>query len=169
MRIFFSGILVLLMLSMSSCAAQTVNWKPLEAAKLQALDGKPLFVDIYTAWCQYCKQMDMTTFRNDSVRLYLDQHFHAMKFNGESRDSVDWLGGKYGYRPVYKANELTVALTSGQVSYPALIVIPAVGEKQVILGARSVREMELLLKYYGSRSNETMDFETFMTQFSGKW
>ncbi len=153
----------------TGAGAQGVQWKTTDAALHQSLDGKPILVDIYTDWCHNCKIMDLTTYRNDSVKTYLEQNFHAIKINGESRDSLSWFGEKYGYVKVYKTNALTPLLTNGQVAYPATIIIPAKGEKQIVLGGRNVREMELLLKYYGSRANETMDFETFMKQFSSNW
>ncbi len=38
-----------------------------EIQTLMKQQPKPIFIDMYADWCEYCKQMDRTTYQNDSV------------------------------------------------------------------------------------------------------
>lgn len=130
---------------------------------------KPILVDVYTDWCFYCKVMDNTTWKHDSVAAYLKSNFYAVKINAENQQPYKWLGEKYQYEPKYKVNMLAVKLLEGNMVFPSIVIIPVKGEPEVLIGAYSAKELEMILKYYGERSNETTTPDAFMKQFSGKW
>ena len=48
----------------------------------QELD-RPIFIDVYTAWCGPCKQMDKTTFQDESVGKLLNDNFICIKWDAE--------------------------------------------------------------------------------------
>jgi thioredoxin-related protein len=57
----------------------------LEEAKKQ---GKPIFVDAYAEWCGPCKRMAATTFKNEEVGEYFNQHFINMKIDMEKGEGL---------------------------------------------------------------------------------
>jgi thioredoxin-related protein len=147
-----------------------VKWMtPAEFSAMNFDTKKPIIIDVYTSWCYYCKVMDKTTWRNDSVAAYLGANYHAIKLNAESKDPYDWNGTSYNYEAKYKVNMLAVKLLGGNMVYPSTVIIPVNGEPEVLKGAFSAKELEMILKYYGDRLNETKTPEEFMKFFSGKW
>jgi thioredoxin-related protein len=75
--------------------------------------GKPVFVDMYTDWCGWCKVMDRNTFSNAEVGTYVTQNYLAYKLNAE-RGEGPALARKYqvsGYPTVvvlkYDGSHLT--------------------------------------------------------------
>jgi hypothetical protein len=73
------------------------------------------------------------------------------------------------YEPKYKVNMLAVKLLGGNMVYPSTVIIPVKGEPEVLKGAFSAQELEMILKYYGDRINETTSPEALMKNFSAKW
>ena len=73
-------------------AADQIKWYTIEEAyKLNKLSPKPFFVDVYTDWCGWCKRMDATTFQDPSVAAYLNSYYYPVKFDAESKDTVQFL------------------------------------------------------------------------------
>lgn len=58
------------------------NWQGvLDQAKLT---NKPIFVDLYTTWCGFCKQMDREVFANKQLGDYINANFVAIKVQMDS-------------------------------------------------------------------------------------
>ena len=130
---------------------------------------KPIIVDVYTDWCHYCKLMDATAWRHEKLSEYVNSNFIPIKFNAESKDSLQWMGKKFGYQARYKVHMLAVELLGGNMVYPSTVIIPPRGEIQVLRGAYKAKELELVLRYYGSGSYKTLAFTDFQRQFRGTW
>ena len=54
--------------------------KVLMAAKLQ---NKPIFMDVYTDWCVWCRKLDVTTYQDPNLIKYLNTNFIPLKMNAE--------------------------------------------------------------------------------------
>jgi thioredoxin-related protein len=151
-------------------AKSKLPWKsPHEASQLLQAAGRPIIVDVYTSWCYYCKVMDATTWSNDSVVQYINEKFYPIKFNAEDRNPINWFGKQYDYKTAYKVHLLAVELLRGNMVYPSTVIIPEKGDWEVIPGAMTPKEMEMLLKYFGEKANESMSFGEYQQQFKGKW
>lgn len=150
--------------------AAKVSWQPTDVVTSQWNENKkPILIDIFTDWCHYCKVMEKTTYSNDSVAGYLNDHFYMAKVNAESKTPFNWMGKVYEYIPKYKVNQLAIDLTRGNMVYPSTIIIPVTGEPQVIGGALSVQEMEQILKYFANGHYGKTDWNDFIKNFKSTW
>jgi thioredoxin-related protein len=141
----------------TQAAAQTVNWKTFEKGLKDAAAGKKYgFVDVYTDWCGYCKQLEATTLKAKPVLAELDKHFVSIKFNAESEEKVTW-----------KGKQLTMAelsATWGVEGFPTMLFLNSKGE--IIGSFASFADADLminLLKYISSGARERkVSFEDFL-------
>ncbi|MEL6592072.1 MAG: DUF255 domain-containing protein, partial [Bacteroidota bacterium] len=68
---------------------EEVNWVSIEeAAEKASQDGKKILIDMYTDWCGWCKRMDATTYADPAVVKYINDNYHAVKFDAESKEAV---------------------------------------------------------------------------------
>jgi thiol-disulfide isomerase/thioredoxin len=73
-----------------------INWLSIEEASvLYQKNPKPMFIDVYTDWCGWCKKMDASTFKDASIAQYLNSNFYAVKLNAETSDSLRFMGKTY--------------------------------------------------------------------------
>lgn len=73
-----------------------INWLSIEeASNLYQQNPKPMFVDVYTDWCGWCKKMDASTFQDLSIAQYLNSNFYPVKLNAETSDSLNFMGKTY--------------------------------------------------------------------------
>lgn len=147
-----------------------LQWLTLaQVADSLQVNKKPLLIDLYTGWCGWCKVMDKKTYANKKVAAYLQQKFYPVKIDAETREVLTWQGKRYGYNAAYKTNEIALALTRGQLSYPTTVIIPVDGEPQAIPGYLTPPELELLVKYFGEGHFGKKDFGEFQRSFKASW
>ena len=51
-------------------------------------ENKMIFLDVYTTWCSYCKQMDAHIFPMKEVGDYHNTHFINLKIDAERGDGL---------------------------------------------------------------------------------
>tara|TARA_B100000683_G_C12505062_1_gene558872 strand:+ start:1700 stop:3121 length:1422 start_codon:yes stop_codon:yes gene_type:complete len=95
-----SILLLFLIVSSSIGLAQKhsgpIHWLTLqEADSLYQTNPKPLFIDVYTDWCGWCKRMDATTFQDKSIANYLNTNFYPVKLNAETNEPIRFQGKIY--------------------------------------------------------------------------
>jgi len=103
-----------------------LEWLTLkDALKSPQAGSKMMLLDIYTEWCGYCKLMDKKTFADESIQELLSDNFRLVKFDAESKDSIEMKGEMFGWRADGKRgiHELAAELLDGQLSYPTLIFL----------------------------------------------
>ncbi len=140
-----------------------IKWMSFEeAVALGEKTPKKLFIDVYTDWCGYCKKMDATTFMNDEVADYINKNYYAVKLNAETKDTINFKGTKFVYKPEFKSNELAVSLMNKQMSYPTYIFLD---EQFAMLtpapGYMQPEGIMPLLKFFGENVYKTKSFEEY--------
>ena len=148
-----------------------IKWLKFEdvAVKMKA-SKKLVIIDVYTDWCHWCKVMDKETYQNNHVADYINENFYAVSFNAETHDAINWRNKVYNYNDQYRVNTLTLALTSGQLSFPTTIIIPDENSAPIaIAGMLKPKELEIIVKYFGSGSDKKLSFPEFQKTFHASW
>lgn len=124
-KIFFSCIIFLLIFSSSHSQIKWLSFS--EALKANSGNSrKKVFVDVYTDWCGWCKQMDKTTFMDSLVVEYMNKHFYAVKMNAEMKDTVvfnnyTWTNpNPQGNR---SSHSIAKAMLNDEMSYPTFVML----------------------------------------------
>ncbi|MEO5893080.1 MAG: DUF255 domain-containing protein [Ferruginibacter sp.] len=168
---FFSAIVLCVLASFNETEKSKVQW--LSVAQMQVAykkNPKPILVDVYTDWCGWCKVMDRETYSNDKVAAYINEKYYAVKFDAESKDSVEWNGKKFGYNSQNKINDMAVYLLFGQLSYPTTVFLSTLDARPAPLpGYLKPKEIESPLKFFGDGAYKTKNFPEFMKGFNGSW
>ncbi|WP_291725843.1 thioredoxin family protein [Bernardetia sp.] len=112
-----------------------------EAMKKSAKDGKPIFIDVYTDWCGWCKKMDKDTFKTDEVAEYVAKNYHAVRIDAESADATSFDGKKLSYQQLSKE----VFKVSG---YPSIVLINTKKEPTVKPGYHGKEDFIEMLKAF---------------------
>jgi len=125
---------ILLLMNITNITAQNklipeeqlnkVKWITLkEALELNKKQKKTFLIDIYTDWCGWCKHMMRTTFADPNIASYINNYFYPVRFNAETKDTVEFLGEKYinqgnGAR---SPHDLAIKWMEGRMSYPTIL------------------------------------------------
>ncbi len=162
-----------------TAVADSITWISLEdlnkiveknIKKDKVKEEKLILVDFYTDWCGWCKKLDQITYRDSAVVDMLNTYFYAVKFDAESRDTVQFANKTYGFKSsgARGTNEFALAMATregGRIGYPTMTIITAMGEKVAVeAGYKDPAKMLLMLRFYGEGHYKTMNFQTFLTQ-----
>ena len=101
-----------------------MNWITMDqASEMDNRDGKKFLVDVYTDWCGWCKVMDKKTFSDETVKKYLRENYHLVKFNAEQTDPIKFKNKTYSWSEVGRngINTLAMEILGNQLSYPTLV------------------------------------------------
>lgn len=99
-----------------------------EAEKLSKEKPKPLVVFIQTYWCNYCKMMENSTFKNQEIITILNDNFYFISFDAESKDDIHFNNHKFQFIPKGQntgIHELATELATinSQVVYPTVTIL----------------------------------------------
>lgn len=170
-NIFIVVFAIALLSSFKQPKKQKVNWITLTELKdAYAKQSKPIIIDVYTSWCGWCRVMEKETYSQETVASYINENYYAVKFNAETKDSVEFNGKKYGYNPAYNANELAVYLLEGRMGYPATILLTNTNAQPAPLpGFLKPSELEPPLRFIGDGVYKSREFPEYMKDFTAKW
>lgn len=133
-------------------------------------ESKPVLIDLYTNWCYWCKVMDKKTYNNPQVISYISGHFYPVKLNAESKEIIYYKEKTYNYNSNYKINDFALFATSGQLGFPATIIIPDTYSEPIsIPGFLEPKEIEPILKYFGEGAYKTQNYMAFKSTFKSTW
>lgn len=121
-------LLLILFWAIPSGFAQLKTYTFEEAEKLCKENPKPFVVFIQTSWCQYCKMMENSTFKNSEVIKILNTDFYFISLDAESKTAIHFNNHVFQFKPNGQntgIHELATALATinSQVVYPTVTIL----------------------------------------------
>ena len=114
--------------------------------------------------------MDRTTYTNEKVVSYINQHYYAVRYDAESRDSVIFNNKSFRYNQQYKTNEVALYLSFGRLEYPNTIFLSTIDARPAPLsGYMKPKEIEAPLKYFAERKSAQETFVEFNKKLKKEW
>lgn len=160
-----------------NCLAQEIKWVSLnEAIELQKKTPKKIMMDVYTNWCGPCKMLDKNTFQNKDVAAYINEHYYAVKFNGEGNDAIRYSDKDFSnpnYNPA-KANTRNSPHQLAQYlqinAYPTIVFFDeSASIIAPIPGYKTPSQIELYLKLFKDDNHKAIntqeEFNTYVKEF----
>ena len=158
-------LLLAVLLIGTAASAQKIKWMSMDdALAAQAKNPKKIFVDMYTNWCGPCKLLDKNTFSNKDVISYINEHYYAVKFNAEGKESIvfeDFTYTNPNYREGRRGRNATHFFADALKlqGYPSLVFFESDGSLiQAVPGYKTPEQLELFLKMIAS--NDYKDVNT---------
>jgi len=60
-----------------------------EAKAMAKKENKPIFLDVYTTWCGYCKKLKSNTFSDKRVAAFYNEKFINVTLDGEQPEGAE--------------------------------------------------------------------------------
>ncbi len=136
---------------------------------------RKIIIDLYTDWCGWCKRMDKNTFRNPEISEYINQHYYAVKFNAETRDSIEFGNKTWYYHKSPGArrgtNTLAIALgnVNGRLGYPTLVILNEDLQLiQALPGYKTVDQLMPILVYFAENHHFDTPWADFLKEYQNR-
>ena len=164
----------------SNMSHAQIDWMTMDQAlAAQKLEPNKIFMDVYTDWCGPCKLLDKKTFSNKKVIRYINQHYYAVKFNGEGTESVTYNNFTYtnpNYQPERKGRNAQHFFADALkiTAYQSLVFFNETGGViQALPGYKSPQDLEIFLKMIATDDFKALTtekaWETYRNNFKGKF
>jgi len=123
-------ILLIFFWATSSIFAQLKTYTFEEAEKLSKENPKPLVVFVHTSWCNYCKMMENSTFKNPEIVQHLNANFYFVPLDAETKSAIRYNNHTFIFKPNGLStgiHELATALATidSKVVYPTITILQA--------------------------------------------
>lgn len=147
-----------------------VNWMSWEEA-VAANEKEPrmIVVDTYTDWCGWCKKMDASTFSNQIIADYMNEHYYAVKMDAEMNDTIVFNGYTFvNPRPNARrsTHQLAASLLDNKLSYPSFVFLsPEFQRIQILPGYKSPKQWEPVIRYFVEGASKGVEYEDYMSSF----
>ncbi|MDP9956734.1 thioredoxin-related protein [Epilithonimonas hungarica] len=137
------------------CLSQIKNHQFEELENLQQTENRNIIIFIKTDWCNFCKAMENTTFKNQKVSGSINQNFYFIRFDAEEKRDIDFTGKIFRYKPTginTGIHELAETLTEGKTTYPGLIILNP--QNEIIFQYNGYLKSSELLNIFGKLENK---------------
>jgi len=153
---------------------QAIMWVSMEKAiELAKKDNKKILIDFTTEWCRWCKVMDRETYSKSEVIRYVNDNFHAVKFDAEKTTTEFTVNGKtYKHRPDLGRNgihEWAVSIMQGRPSYPTTSFLDSNSNLITnVPGYHKADEMLMILNFLGENAYLNQSWPEFQKTYKSK-
>lgn len=147
MKNIFLGIALFLgiFINAQEAAPKEIQWVSIEEAdSLQEKNPeKPLFIDIYTDWCGWCKKMDKSTFMDEQIVAKINSDYIPVKLDAETKKDISFKGNTFSYLKAGRSgvNTLAYHLLQGQLSFPSYVIFKDNSITHILRGFLSTEEL----------------------------
>lgn len=148
--------------------AEGIQWLTIEEAfaKIQK-EPRKVLIDVYTDWCGWCKVMDRETFKNKAVAEYINKKYYAVKLDAEQKGTIKLGDKEYKYlsQGGRGINEIALALTNNQPSYPTTVFLDdQFNMIQPLPGYMKAKEFHQIITFFGEDYHKKQDFESYKSK-----
>jgi len=149
---------------------EKIKWMTFEeAVEASQETPKKIFIDVYTSWCGWCKRMDARTFSNPDIAKYMNEHYYAVKLDGEQKETIQFMDNSFKFIPNGRRgyHELAAALLDGKLSYPSCVVMSEKMQRiTTIPGFRDPYDMDTVLRYIAEDHYISTSFADYQTKYT---
>lgn len=168
--------------------SEKINWISIQELNELATNGnwanikKKVIIDLYTAWCGWCKRMDASTFKDPGIVQYINKNYYAIKMDAETKEEILFGNTMYKFmvtRQIKDQNgkvvkekgthQLAYALgnVEGRIGYPTLVFLNEnMGMIQAIPGYQSTDRLMPMLIYFGEDHHVRQPYDNFLKDFN---
>ena len=119
-----------------------------EVEQLSKVHPKPIVIFTHTNWCQYCKVMENTTFKDPKIIATLNDYFYFISFDAETKTDIFFNNTTFKFQPTgtnIGIHQLATALATidKQVVYPSLTILDS--ENVIVFQQHSVLSAKALI------------------------
>mgnify|MGYP000144451756 FL=1 len=145
-----------------------------EAIEANSKEQKKFFIDVYTDWCGWCKRMDATTFKDETIIQLLNENYHTVKLDAEMKDTVRLGNDTFvNEKPNQKRHphQLAIALLNGKLSYPSVVFLDEKGNMiQPLAGYQKAENLAPILNFFADNEHlkEDANFEEYLKNYSNE-
>src|SRR5688572_29982366 len=154
-------------------AEEQVKWISFEeAVKKSKTEKRPVFIDVYTDWCGWCKVMDKNTFNDPEVAKLLNENFYAVKFDAEQKEDITFNGNVFKFVPSGSKgyHQLAAVLLNNQLSYPTVVFLTENFEMiQPLAGYRKAPEFHKIAQFIGEGHYKTVKWADWETRYASPY
>ena len=156
--------------SQTETETSAVKWLTFkEAQEKNKTLPKPFIIDVYTDWCGWCKHMMRTTYSNPALAQYINTNFYPVKFNAETRDTIEYNGEKFTPSSTLPkaVHNLALKFLGNKQSYPSTIFVGNnYGFNLLTQGYLDEKKISPLLVFMVENVYQTSPYEIFEEQFN---
>ena len=143
--------------------SKEIQWISLtEAYNRTQKEPRKTIIDVYTAWCGWCKVMDKQTYTNPDVIDYLNKNYYMVKLDAETRQEIVVGGVKYAFDEKSNTNQAAIVLLQGKLSYPTTVFLDAQYNMiQPLPGYLDAKAFHQVITFIGGDNHKKESFEQY--------
>lgn len=150
----------------------TVNWKSFEEVmNLMKKEKKQVLIHIDAGWRVGSRVMMKTTYKNQKIASYINEHYYPVHFNALTTDTINAFGATFvNEQAKHPFHSLAVNMLQGKMVFPAVLVLnedmQLVNRLQEYLSPKLI---EPVLKYYGENVYQEKKWEEYIKEFQSSF